>query len=191
MRLARLLPPFVSEPPAPRLWGVLAEFDSVDVLLPAVEKVRKAGFTAFDVHTPIPLHGLDEAMGIRPSRIPLVVLGGGLAGATAGLALQWWTNAVDYPFKISGKPLFGLPAAIPVAFELTVLLAALGAVVALVVANGWPQFYHPLLKVERFRRASQDRYFVSVEADDPRFERAAVVALLTSLGATAVEEVED
>ena len=191
MNLARLLPPFVTAPPAPRLWGVLAEFESVDVLLPAVEKVREAGFAAFDVHTPIPIHGLDEAMGIRSSRIPLVVLGGGVAGAAAGLALQWWTNAVAYPFKISGKPLFGLPAAIPIAFELTVLLASLGAVVALVVANGWPMLYHPLLKVERFRRASRDRFFVSIEAADPRFDLAAVTALLSSLGASAVETVEE
>jgi hypothetical protein len=172
------------------LYGLLAEFDTVPILLPAVRAVRQAGFTKFDVHTPIPIHGLDEAMAIRPSRLPYLVLGGGCAGATAGLLLEWWTNAVDYPFHISGKPFFGLPAAIPVTFELTILLAALGAVAGLFVANGWPRWHHPLFAVDRFRRATNDRYFVSVEAADPRFHRERTRELLESLGAVAVEEVQ-
>ncbi|MEW6337972.1 MAG: DUF3341 domain-containing protein [Acidobacteriota bacterium] len=175
----------------PKLYGLLAEFDSVGKLLAAAERVREAGFTRFDAHSPIPVHGLDEAMGIRPSRLPLLVLGGGASGLGAGLLLQWWTNAVDYPFMISGKPLFGLPAAIPVTFELTILLSALGVVGGLVVANGWPQFHHPLFASERFRRATTDRFFVSVEAADPRFELETVRGLLESAGASHVEEVED
>jgi hypothetical protein len=171
-------------------WGLLAEFESVEKLLAAAEAVRKAGYTKFDAHSPIPVHGLDEAMGIRPTRLPLVVLLGGAAGCAGGVLLQWWTNAVDYPFLISGKPLFGLPAAIPVIFESTVLLAALGAVGGLFVANGWPQLFHPVLRSERFRAATDDTFFISVEAADPRFEDGATRALLESLGSRAVEEVE-
>jgi hypothetical protein len=174
-----------------KLYGLLAEFENVERLLEAAEKVRDAGYTRFDAHSPIPVHGLDEAMGIRSTRLPLVVLGGGASGLAAGLLLQWWTNAVDYPFMISGKPLFGLPAAIPVTFELTILLAALGAVGGLVVANGWPEFHHPLFASERFRRATSDRFFLSVEAADPRFDLTSARALLDSCGAVHVEEVED
>lgn len=174
----------------PGLYGLLAEFDTVKALLPAVTAVRKKGFVKFDVHTPIPIHGLDEAMGIRPSRLPWLVLAGGVAGAVGGLLLEWWTNAVAYPFHISGKPFFGLPAAIPVTFELTILLAAIGAVAGLFVANGWPRWHHPLFTVNRFRRATDDRFFVCVEAADPRFHLEGTRELLYSLGALVVEEVQ-
>jgi hypothetical protein len=176
---------------APRLWGLLAEFDRVETVLAAAEAVRAAGYRRFDVHTPIPIHGLDEAMGIRPTPIPWLVLGGGATGAALGLGLQWFTNAFDYPFLISGKPLFGLPAAIPVTFELTVLLAALGAVGFLFVFAGWPRWHHPLFASERFRRASDDRFFVTVEAADERFDAVRCRELLETLGAVAVEEVAE
>jgi Alternative complex III, ActD subunit len=172
------------------LFGLLAEFDTVDGLLEAAEGVRDAGYTQFDAHTPMPVHGLEEAMGIRMSKLPWVVLGGGAFGCCGALLLQWWTNGVNYPFMISGKPLFGLPANIPITFELTVLFAAFGAVIGLIVANGWPQLYHPLFRSPRFRRATDDRFFISIAATDPRFERAKTAALLTSLGAAHVEEVE-
>mgnify|MGYP000110392637 CR=1 FL=1 len=172
------------------LWGLLAEYETVPAVLEAASKVRDAGYTHFDVHTPIPIHGLDEAMGIKVSRLPWLVLGGGAAGASAGLLLQWWTNAVDYPFIISAKPYFGLPAAIPVTFELTVLLAAIGAFVGMLAANGLPQFYHPLFRVERFRRATTDRFFISIEARDPKFDVVATRALLEASGGAPVVEVE-
>lgn len=172
------------------LWGFVAEYETVPAVLAAAERVRDAGYTYFDVHTPIPIHGLDEAMGIRVSRLPWVVLGGGATGASLGLALQWWTNAVDYPFIISAKPYFGLPAAIPVTFELTVLLAAIGAFVGMLVANGLPQLYHPLFRVDRFRRATNDRFFLSVEARDPRFDPRLTRQLLEATGGRPVLEVE-
>ncbi|MEP0775771.1 MAG: DUF3341 domain-containing protein [Acidobacteriota bacterium] len=173
-----------------RLWGLLAEYETVPAVLEAAARVRDAGYRHFDVHTPIPIHGLDEAMGIRVSRLPWLVAGCGAAGASAGLLLQWWTNAVDYPFIISAKPYFGLPAAIPVTFELTVLLAAIGAFVGMLVANGLPQFFHPLFRVERFRRASNDRFFISIEARDPRFDPRTTRTLLESSGGKPVLEVE-
>lgn len=178
-----------AQPPAGELWGLLAEFATVDALLRAAERVRMEGYTRFDAHAPIPVHGLDEAMGIRMSRIPWIVAAGGATGALAGLLMQWWMNAVDYPIVVGGKPYFGLPGMIPVTFEMTILLAALGAVAALFVANGWPEPYHPLLVPDRFRRATSDRYYVSVEAADPRFDRQRTAMLLGSLDATTVEEV--
>ena len=176
---------------SPKRWGLLAEFESVDALLAAAEKVRDAGFTRFDAHVPFPVHGLDEAMGIRPSRLPLLVLGGGTTGACAGLLLQWWTNAVDYKYLIGGKPLFGLPVAVPVTFELTVLLASIGAFVGLMAANRLPELYHPVFPNESFRRSSDDGLFLAIEAADPRFDAAATRALLEGAGALRVDELED
>lgn len=175
----------------PRVWGLLAEFDAVGPFLAAAARVREAGFTRFDGHSPIPVHGLDEAMGIRPSKIPLVALAGGVTGAGSALLLQWWTNAVNYPLRIAGKPFFGLPANIPITFELTVLLAAIGAVAALIIANGWPQLYHPLLTSERFRHATSHKFFISIEAADPRFELERTREFLEELGSSAVEVVEE
>jgi hypothetical protein len=174
-----------------RLWGVLAEFETVDALIAAAAQVREAGFTRFDTHAPVPMHGIDEAMGIRMSKLPWVVALGGLVGSAGALLMQWWMNAHDYPFKVSGKPLFGLPAAIPITFELTVLLGSLGAVAGLIFVTGLPRLSHPLLSNERFRRATSDRFFLSVEADDPRFDRAGTLAFLESLAASHVEEVMD
>lgn len=189
MKLSWKLPLVPDLPEAGSVWGLLAEFDNVDAVLAAAEKVRNAGFSRWDVHSPIPIHGLDEAMGIRPTWIPVGVLAGGVVGALAGLGLQWATNAFDYPFLISGKPFFGLPVAIPVTFELTILLAALGAVGGLFVACGWPQLHHPLFSSERFARASSDRYFISIEAADPRFDPTKTAWLLEDAGAKGVEEV--
>lgn len=175
---------------SPRLWGVAAEFSTVEAFLAAVEACRKAGYTRFDAHAPIPVHGLDEAMEIKPSRLPKVVFMGGLTGCILGLLLQWWTNAVDYPFRISGKPLFALPPAIPVVFELTVLLSAVTAVIGLLVANRQPEFYHPLFELPAFAAGSDDRFFVVVEARDPQFDPQGTVRFLEGLGAERVHPVE-
>ncbi len=173
-------------------WGYLAEFDSVDALLAAVGKVRDAGFVKFDAYAPFPVHGLDEGMGIKTSRLPLVVLGGGITGACAGLMLQWWMNAFDYRYVISGKPFFGLPVAIPITFELTILLAAIGAFVGLMVANRLPELYHPVFQSARFRaRATTDGFFVAVQADDLKFDPVATRAFLEGAGARQVEELEE
>jgi hypothetical protein len=175
----------------PRLWGLLAEFDSVENLLRAAEQVRDAGFRHWDAHTPFPVHGLNDAMGIRPTRLPLFVLGGGLTGAALALLMQWWMNAVDYKFIISGKPLFGVPANIPIMFELTVLFSAFGAFLGMLAFNRLPEFHCPLFRSERFQRATQDRFFISIEARDPRFDAARVQEFLECLGSIQVEQVED
>jgi hypothetical protein len=129
-------------------------------------------------------------MGIHRTRLPLLVAAGGATGLAGGILLQWWTNAFDYPFLISGKPLFSLPANIPVAFETTILLAALAALVGMLASNGLPQLHHPLFANRRFRRATNDRFFISVEAADPLFDLARTRAFLESLGGVRVEEVE-
>jgi hypothetical protein len=174
-----------------RLWGLLAEFATVDDLLQASEQVRDAGFQAWDAHTPFPVHGLNDAMGIKMTRLPLFVLGGGLTGAALALLMQWWMNAVDYKYLISGKPYFGLPATIPIMFEITVLFSSLGAFVGMLAFNALPQYSHPLFKSERFRRATQDRFFISIEARDPKFDPAKVQDFLECLGSTQVERIED
>ena len=176
----------------PRTWGLLAEFDSVDAFLAAVEKVRTAGYARFDAFTPFPIHGLDESMGIRMSRLPWLVACGGAAGAAAGLLLQWWTNGFDYPFLISAKPFFGLPSAIPITFELTVLLASIGAFIGLLAANRFPELHHPVFPSGRFReRATTDGFFIAVEAGDPAYHPIRTRELLQGLGARSVVEVED
>lgn len=175
----------------PELYGYLVEFDNPGHLLDAAEIVRDAGFTRWDCHTPFPVHGLDDAMGVRGTRLPWLVLGGGLTGLALALLLQWWMNAVDYPFMISGKPFFGLPAATPIAFELTVLLSALTTFFGMWALNGLPRHHHPLFNSARFARATADRFFISLEASDPEFHPERTRTFAESLGGLAVEAVED
>ncbi|MHC4399424.1 MAG: quinol:electron acceptor oxidoreductase subunit ActD [Planctomycetota bacterium] len=167
--------------------GMLAEFDGPEALVAAARRVREAGYRNWDAHSPFPVHGLDGAMGIRRTVLPLLVFGAGVAGAIVAIHLQWWTNAVDYPFLVSGKPLFSLPANVPIAFELIVLFSALVAFVGVLALNRLPQFAHPLFRNERFRRATTDGFFISVEAVDSKFDESETKALFESIGATAVE----
>ncbi|HYO07921.1 MAG TPA: DUF3341 domain-containing protein [Tepidisphaeraceae bacterium] len=176
---------------APVLAGYMAEFDNVDSVLAAAERVREAGFRRWDVHSPFPIHGIDEAMNIRPTILPWLVLGGGTTGLIVGLLMQWWMMAVDYPYFISGKPLFSLPAFIPVIFECTIAGAAFTAVFGMLLLNKLPMFYNPLLKSERFRRVTNDRFFVVIDATDPRFDEAGTERFLRSLNPIAVERFED
>lgn len=180
-----------AETPGRTLHGLMVEFDSVDALLHGAKRVRDAGYTDWDAYSPFPVHGLDQAMGMKRTRLPLLVFMCGFAGAVTGLILQWWTNAVDYPFIVSGKPLFSLPANIPVIFELTILFAAFGAFFGMIVFNGLPALYHALFTSRRFRRATSDRFFICIEATDPGFDAAATRKLLDSIGGTNIEEVED
>jgi hypothetical protein len=174
-----------------RPYGLLIEFESVPALLRAAERVRDEGYTRWDVHSPFPVHGLDDAMGIRPTRLPWVVLGAGLTGAGAALLLQWWTNAVDFPFLISGKPFFSLPADIPIVFELTVLFAALTAFIGMLAFNGLPSLYHALFRNRRFRQVTNDRFFISIESADPRYDSERTRSFAWSLGPSHVEELDD
>ena len=174
-----------------KLWGLLAEFSSPQDLVRAAARVRDAGYTKWDAHTPFPVHGLDGAMGIRTTRLPFFVLGAGMIGTTVGLSMQYWMNAVDYKLIISGKPFNSLPADIPVTFELTVLLASLTAFIGMLALNALPRFNHPLFANSAFRRATTDAFFLAIEAKDPRFDLAKTEQLLMAEHATRVIPVTD
>lgn len=180
-----------SKPAAMVLHGLLAEFDDDHKLVSACKAVRDGGYTRWDAHSPFPVHGIDRAMGIRMTRLPIFVFCCGALGTTTGVLMQWWMNAYDYPFLISGKPFWSLPANIPVIFELTILFSALSAVIGMFAFNGLPRHYNPLFRSERFRRATDDRFFISVRADDPRFNLNSTRSLLESAGAVAVERIDD
>jgi hypothetical protein len=181
----------ISSAQGAKLYCYLASFDKVDELLVGATKVRDAGYTRWDAHTPFVIHGLDAAMGVKKTVLPYIVFLGGLTGTTAGLLLQWFTNAFDYPFLISGKPLFSLPANIPVAFETTILFAAITSLVGMLALNGLPQLHHPLFRSRSFKRATDDHFFISIEAEDPLFDAAETRELLESISGQPVEEVMD
>jgi len=173
------------------LIGLLAEYPNVDQILKAARAVRRAGFLRWDVHSPFPIHGIDYAMGIKPTILPWIVLVGGITGLVTAIWLQWYCNAYDYKFLISGKPVWSFPANVPIMFELTVLFSALTAVFAMLGLNGLPRLYNPLFKSERFRRVTTDRFFVVIDATDPKFNEEETTRLLTEAGALSIERVED
>ena len=190
-----------SAPTMPRPFALVAEFPDVDTVMSAAERVRDLGFSVWDVHSSFPIHGLNKAMGLRPTILPWIAFGHGVVGALAGLLLVWWTNATTlagvpvalqgYEYLVSGKPRFSLAANIPIIFETTVLFAAVGTVLALFGLNKQPMLSNPLLRSPRFRRATADGFFVVIEAEDPLFAPAENGALLRSLGATHVALVTD
>ncbi len=180
----------------------LLEFETPDAILAASRRVNEAGWTRWDTHTPYPMHGLDRAMGVRPTILPVIVFVCGCLGALTGLALQWWANASDpdnfkfvptflqgYHFLISGKPYFSLPANIPVIFELTILFSAFGAVFGMLGLNLLPDLYNALFNSRRFARVTDDRFFISLDARDPRFDERKTREFAESLGAAVVEPV--
>ena len=176
--------------PAARLAGLLVQFDDVPTLLEACAKVRDAGYSKWDAHTPFPVHGLNDAMGLKATRLPYFVFVCGLLGLGAAVLMQWWMNAVDYPYLISGKPIFSLPANIPVIFELTVLFSAFGTFFGMFGANRLPRYHHPLFYSKRFEQVTTDKFFIYVDAEDQKFELNSTRALLESLGGAAMETLE-
>lgn len=175
----------------PKVYGLLAEFETPGELYKACEKVRDAGYGAWDAHTPFPVHGLEKAMGLRPSVVPWIVCVMGFSGAGLGFLLQWWTSAVDYPLIISAKPYNSYQAFVPVIFELGILLGSFGAVFGMFGLNRLPTLYHSLFNSKRFSRVTDDRFFISIEARDPKYDPERTRELLESTGALNVEEVED
>lgn len=175
---------------ADRNVGLLAEFANPGELYHAVHDLGKAGYRRIDTFSPFPIHGMDRAMGLGPSPLGYLVIIGGLTGCALALLMQWYMNAFDYAWNISGKPLFAIEQAVPVTFEVTVLLAAVTAVVGMLAMNGLPQPYNPLFYSERFGRATDDGFFVQVSVLDRQFDRAATADLLRDLGALYVEYVD-
>ncbi len=169
------------------LYGLLAEFKTPGELIAAAEKIRDAGYTRWDCYSPFPVHGIDPAMGIKRTILPVIVLVVGISGLIGGLLLQWYTNAFDWPWIVSGKPFFSLPANIPITFETTILASVFASFFGMWGLNKLPQHWHPFFSKDRFRKASDDGFFVGIEAADGKFQRGKTQALLEELGATAVE----
>lgn len=174
-----------------RLYGLLAQFDTARALYHACERVREAGITRWDAHSPFPVHGLEKAMGLRPSVLPYLVLGAALCGIAGAMGLQGWVHAVEYPLVISGKPYFSWQAFVPVTFEVTILFSAAAAVLGMLHLSRLPRHHHPLFRSERFERVTDDAFFISIETADPKFDAARTRALLEEAGAVHVEEVSE
>ena len=190
LRSLKAMPLLANQLPKAPHYGILAEFATAADLYHACERVRDAGFTRWDAHTPFPVHGLEGAMGLRRSLLPWIVLVTGLTGASLGYTLQWWVHTTAYPLVISGKPYNSWPAFIPITFELGVLFAAFGAVFGMLGLNRLPMHYHPLFRSKVFERVTDDAFFISIESWDPRFDASATRKLLESLGARSVELLE-
>ena len=173
------------------LHGLMAEYATPKELVAGIRSVRAAGYTKLDAYTPFPIEEVTEALGEHGSRVPAIVLGGGLFGLVAGYGLQYWTSVVDYPLNIGGRPFHSWVSFIPPTFETTVLFAGLAAVVGMLAVNGLPRPYHPVFNVERFRFASRDRYFLVVESADPRFDPKGTRRALDATAPAGVHEVEE
>lgn len=176
----------------PTLYGVIGEFETEKQLIRAAESARLAGYRDMDAYAPFPVEGLSEALGLKRNKVPLLTLIGGLCGGLGGFFFQYWVNVIDFPLNIGGRPLNSWPAFIPVTFELTVLGASLSAVFGMLALNGLPQPHHPLFNNERFaKHATTDRFYLAIEACDPKFSVAEVARFLQGLQAQHVSEVQD
>ncbi len=174
----------------PPIYGLMAEFDDVQQLVEAARRTREAGYRDYDAYTPIPVEELAEVMHAHDTRLPWLVLAGGILGGLGGYALQYWTSVLDYPINVGGRPLHSWPAFIPPAFETTILGAALFCVLGMLALNGLPMPYHPVFNVPRFALSSRDRFFLCIEATDPIFHPESTRRFLERFGPREVSEVE-
>jgi hypothetical protein len=172
------------------LYGLLAEFDNPDDLLEAGRRAREAGYTRLDAFTPFPVEGLADAIGFHRTRVPLIVLIGGLIGCAGGFFLQYYPNVIGYPLNIGGRPYYSWPSFIPIMFELTILCAALSCVFGMLALNGLPTPYHPVFNVPQFALATRNRFFLCIKARDPKFDRQKTREFLAGLKARGVFDIE-
>ncbi len=171
------------------LYGLTAEFAHPHELLHAAQRAREAGYTRVAAYSPIPVEGLHEALGHRPTRLPYLTLLGAVLGGTTAFAMQYYASVISYPMNIGGRPLNSWPAFMPIVFELSVLGAALFSVLGMLALNGLPMPYHPLFNVPEFKFASRDRFFLAIESRDPRFDRSQTREFLAGLHAHQVLDV--
>jgi ActD protein len=173
------------------LFGLLAEFDTPGQLLKAATKVRQAGYTKTDAYSPFPIHGMQEALGIRERAVAPIVLAGGLTGLMVGYGLEYWTMVIAYPMNVGGRPYHAWVNFIPPAFETTILFAAFSAVFGMLALNGLPRPHHPVFGAKRFALATSEKFFLAIEAADPKFDAKATRDFLASLSSREVVELED
>jgi hypothetical protein len=174
-----------------RTWGLLAQFETPAEIFHASEKIRDQGFTRWDTCTPFPVHGLDRAMGLKPSILPWIVLAIGASGSAFALSFMIWAMKYDFPIVVSGKPLLSIPAFVPIWYEFTVLSSCLTIFFGNWFLNRLPTLYHPAFKSKAFERVTDDKFFVLIEAVDPKFSLEKTRSMLSGLGASHVEELED
>jgi len=174
----------------PHLYGVMAEFEGATELVSAARRAHEEGYRRMDAYSPFPIHELTDALGFKRTKLPMVVLAGGILGCATGLGIQWFSAVIHYPLNVGGKPLASWPSFVPITFELTVLFASLFAVFGMLGMNGLPMPYHPVFNVPRFALASRDRFFLCIEAKDPLFDRKKTGEFLASLGGRFISEVE-
>jgi hypothetical protein len=172
------------------IYGLLAEFDDANALVEAAKRTHAEGYRKVDTFSPFPIEAAWEALHAEDRRVQLFVLIGGILGCFAGFGLCYWTQVIAYPLNIGGRPFNSWPSFIPVTFETTVLFAAFTAVIGMIALNGLPMPYHPVFNVPSFSRASQDGFFLAIEATDPKFDRTRTFEFMKQLGAKEVNEVE-
>ena len=172
-------------------YGIIAAFDTTSDLYHACEKVRDAGYSRWDALTPFPIHGLDAAMGVRRSHVPRFSLAGGLTGFCTGMSFIWWANAYEYPLVVGGKPYFSPMFAFPVSYELTILFTAFATIFGMFFLNRLPMHYHPVMKAPQFVRALDDRFYIVIEAHDPKFNATETREFLAKTGGKDIVELEE
>ena len=173
------------------IYGLLAEFDTPTELVDAANKVREAGYKNTDAFTPFPLHEIDQALGVKRTILPFVVLGGGVVGLLTGIGLQYFVHVLEWPIIVGGRPHFSLPSFIPAAYELTILFAAFVAVFGMLFLNGLPAPYHPVFNVPRFALATREKFFLIIEAKDPKYDYQETKSFMQTLNAQEVFDVEE
>ena len=172
-------------------YGIIAAFDTTPALYHACEQVRDAGYSQWDALTPFPVHGLDAAMGMPRSKVPRFSLVGGITGFCSGMSLIWWANSYEFPLIVGGKPYFSPMFAFPISYELTILFTAFATIAGMFLLNKLPMHYHPVLKAPQYVRAMDDRFYIVIEAQDPKFNAAQTRALLEQAGGKDIAELEE
>ena len=172
-------------------FGMLAEYATPADLMHAAERIRDAGFRRWDVFSPFPIHGMNQAMGLKNSKVGWFGFIGGVTGYTTGMIMIWWMNAHDYPILVGGKPMFSPYYAFPPSYELTILFTAFGSILGMLFLNRLPKLYNPLFKSERFKRATHDGYFMVIETTDPKYSETETRKLLEAAGSQRIEMVEE
>lgn len=174
-----------------KIYGLLAEFDTTTEIVVAAEKMREAGYTITDAFSPFPIHEMDKALGIKRSILPYLVFAGGVVGMLLGFGLQYYTHVIEYPIIVAGRPHFSLPAMIPPAYELTILLASFTAVLGMLFLNGLPRLYHPVFNVPRFNLATREKFFLLIQTKDPKFSYKETKEFMESLNPQEVFDVDE